>query len=110
MAPCSSRVPCLTRAAKKLSRIWTISPRCFFTIGGIGPRRTGGDIFSNVNAGIVHPLFIELKHSWNSPDLVRTTADDSYRSIRSNPGELFKHVLCQICDNPRRIAELSTRS
>jgi hypothetical protein len=79
-------------------------------MGGIGPRRTGGDIFSNVNAGTVVPLFVELKHSWNSPDIVRTTARESNRSVPSKAGELFKHVLCQICDNPRRIAEFSPQS
>jgi hypothetical protein len=36
-------------------------------MGGIGPRRTGGEIFSKLKAGIVYPLFVELKHSWNSP-------------------------------------------
>ena len=30
----------------------------------LGPRRTGDDIFSNVNAGIVYPLAVELEHSW----------------------------------------------
>ena len=34
---------------------------------GIGPRRTGGEIFSKVKAGIVYPLVVELKHSWNLP-------------------------------------------
>ena len=58
----------LTRASTNRSRIWTMTPRCFlFAIGGIGPRRTGGEIFSNVKAGIVYPLVVELKHSWNSP-------------------------------------------
>ena len=33
----------------------------------IGPRRTGGEIFSNVNAGIVYPLVVELRHPWISP-------------------------------------------
>jgi hypothetical protein len=28
-------------------------------------------IFSNVKAGIVYPLFVELRHSWNSPSIVR---------------------------------------
>src|ERR1700675_4932820 len=62
-----SRVARLTRASTKRSRIWTMTPRCFFSMGGIGPRRTGGEIFSNVKAGIVYPLFVELRHSWNSP-------------------------------------------
>src|SRR5882757_3327036 len=58
----------LTRASASRSRIWTMTPRCFlFAIGGIGPLSTGGEIFSNVKAGIVYPLFVELKHSWNSP-------------------------------------------
>ena len=51
-----------------------MTPRCFFSIGGIGPRRTGGEIFSNVKAGIVHPLVVELKHSWNSPGYRRERA------------------------------------
>jgi hypothetical protein len=40
-----------------------------FAIGGIGPRPAGagGEIFSNVKAGIVYPLFVELKHSRSSP-------------------------------------------
>jgi hypothetical protein len=36
-------------------------------MGGIGPRFSGGEIFSNVKAGMVHPLFVELKHSWSPP-------------------------------------------
>src|SRR5260370_32686363 len=63
----SSRAARLMRASTKRSRIWTITPRCFFSMVGIGPRRTGGKIFSNVKAGIVHPLFVELRHSWISP-------------------------------------------
>jgi hypothetical protein len=41
-----------------------MTPRCFLALGGIGPRSTGGEIFSNMKAGIVHPLFVELRHSW----------------------------------------------
>ena len=44
------------------------TPRCFlFAIGGVGPRLAGGEIFSNVKAGIVRPLVVELRHSWNFP-------------------------------------------
>ena len=58
----------LTRASTNRSSIWTMTPRCFlFAIGGIGPLSTGGEIFSNVKAGIVYPLVVEMKHSWNSP-------------------------------------------
>ena len=47
-----------------------MTPRCFLAIKGIGPRRIGGEIFSNVKAGIVHPLVVvELKHPWISPGL-----------------------------------------
>ncbi len=44
-----------------------MTPRCLWTIGAMGPRRIGGEIFSNVKTGIVYPLVAELKHSWNSP-------------------------------------------
>jgi hypothetical protein len=37
------------------------------TAGAIGPRRTGGEIFSKVKTGIVVPLVVELKHPWTSP-------------------------------------------
>jgi hypothetical protein len=43
-----------------------MTPRCFLTMGEIGPRRTGGEIFSNVKTGIVYPLVAELKHPWAS--------------------------------------------
>jgi hypothetical protein len=36
------------------------------TMGEIGPRRTGGEIFSNVKTGIVYPPVAELKHPWAS--------------------------------------------
>jgi hypothetical protein len=51
-----------------------MTPRCFLAMGGSGPRRIGGEIFSNVKAGIVHPLVIELRHPWISPDLAGTIA------------------------------------
>ena len=64
----SSRRVRLTRASTSRSRICTMTPRCFlFAIGGIGPLSTGGEIFSNVKAGIVYPLVVEMKHSWKSP-------------------------------------------
>jgi hypothetical protein len=36
-------------------------------MGETVPGDIGGDIFSNVKAGIVYPLIVELKHSWNFP-------------------------------------------
>ena len=65
----SSRRARLTRFSTNRSKICTMTPRCFFLIDGIGPRRAGGEIFSNVKAGMVYPLVVELKHSWNSPRL-----------------------------------------
>src|SRR5260370_3561307 len=67
MTPFSLRESRFTRASTKRSRILTMTPRCFLAIGGSGPRRTGGEIFSNVKAGIVYPLGAELKHPWNFP-------------------------------------------
>ncbi|GCC46449.1 hypothetical protein chiPu_0030348 [Chiloscyllium punctatum] len=69
------------RASTKRSSIWTMTPRCFCSIGAIGPRRTGGEIFSNVNAGIVHLLTVELRHSWTLP--VRLTGDGGHRPVTS---------------------------
>src|SRR6266850_41721 len=92
--PFSLRELRLTRASTKRSRIWTMTPRCFLTIGGIGPRRVGGDIFSNVKTGIVYPLVVELKHSWISPELLLdglpVTAN---RSIPSNAGTIIQAQL-----------------
>jgi ribosomal protein L11 methyltransferase len=51
----------LTFASTKRSRIATTRPRCFLTIGAIGPRR-GGEIFSKVKAGIRTPLVVESEH------------------------------------------------
>ena len=41
--------------------------------GGSGPRRTGGEIFSNVKTGIVIPLVVELKHPGFPPEPCLTT-------------------------------------
>ena len=59
-----------------------MTPRCFSALEGTEPLvteetvpdetgpLTGGDIFSNVKAGMVYPLVVELKHSWNSPGIL----------------------------------------
>src|SRR5215510_531240 len=57
----------LTRASTKRSRIWTMTPRFLTTIGAIGPRVAGGEIFSKLKAGMVYHLVVELRHSWKSP-------------------------------------------
>jgi len=70
-----------------------------------GPRRTGGDIFSNVNAGIVYPLAVELKHSWyflGYPDEAEAAS-----VVHSTRMELCKHSLCQM---PRDCAHIADSS
>jgi len=42
-----------------------MTPRGLSSAGVIGPQHTGEEIFSNMNAGIVHPLAVELKHPWH---------------------------------------------
>jgi hypothetical protein len=36
----------------------------------------GGEIFSKLKAGMVYPLVVELKHSWNSPKCHRRILDE----------------------------------
>ena len=36
----------------------------------VGGEIFSGEIFSNVKAGMVYPLFVELKHSWSLPDIL----------------------------------------
>jgi hypothetical protein len=68
-----------------------MTPRCFLAMGGSGPRRVGGEIFSNVKAGMVYPLVVELKHSWNSPryylDELPEAANRSIPSYAGGPIE-----------------------
>ncbi len=84
IAPFSLRKVRLARTSTKRSMIWTMTLR--LTVGavlpldgeeglamdelevdGVDPRPAGGVIFSNVKAGMVHPLVVELKHSLGSP-------------------------------------------
>jgi hypothetical protein len=58
-------------------------PRCFLAIGGSCPRRTGGEIFSKVKTGIVHPLVVELKHPWTSSG--NLFDDGLWQKNRANP-------------------------
>src|ERR1700677_2865733 len=104
--PLSPRGVRFTRTTTRRSSIWKMTPRGFFSactgMAGVGPRRTcgdifSGDIFSNVKAGIVYPLVIELKHVGNFPRthqmncLCQQTVPSRLTQI-----ELFKHNLCQI--------------
>ena len=62
-----------------------MTPRCFLAVEGPDPELedplptdetgppAGGEIFSNIKAGMVHPIIVELRHSWHSPDRVKRT-------------------------------------
>ena len=54
-----ARNPRLARRWAKRPIIWLMRPRGFLGVVAAGARRTGGEIFSNVNAGIVYPLAVE---------------------------------------------------
>jgi hypothetical protein len=47
--------------------IWLMRPRGFLGVVAAGARRAGGEIFSNVNAGIVCPLAVEMNHLLEFP-------------------------------------------
>jgi hypothetical protein len=80
-------------------------------MGEAEPGGIGGDIFPNVKAGIVYPLIVELKHSWNSP---------RYRQVNgrrrrivpfpSSAGLIFKHNLCQLMQHSSPIAGVGLRT
>ena len=64
-----------TRVWVRRLKSWTIMPRGFLVTDTADgeleeadtlPRGIGGEIFSNVKAGIVCPLVAELDHSWIS--------------------------------------------
>nr|WP_201759930.1 hypothetical protein [Bradyrhizobium sp. AC87j1] len=57
----------LARRSAIRSIIWRMTPRGFFAAAAVGTRRTGGEIFSNVNAGIVCPLAVEMNHLLEFP-------------------------------------------
>jgi hypothetical protein len=83
--------------------------RGFFSTA-VGPGRAcgdifSGDIFSNVKAGIVYPLIVELKHVRKFPR-TRQINCLCQQTVPSPlmPMELFKHNLCQIEAMDVRIA------
>src|SRR4051812_30583761 len=63
----SAREARLARRSAKRSIIWLMRPRGFFGVAAAGARRTGGVIFSNVNAGIECPLVIEMNNLLEFP-------------------------------------------
>jgi hypothetical protein len=63
----SPRKARLARRSAKRSITSLMRPRGFFGVVAAGARRTGGVIFSNVNAGIVCPLAVEMNHLLEFP-------------------------------------------
>jgi hypothetical protein len=111
MMPLSLRCIRFARTATKRSKTWKITARGFFSTAGIGSRRAcgdvfSGDIFSNVKAGIVYPLIVELKHVRK---FSRTRQVNCLRQqtvpFRFMQMHLFKHNLCQIEAIGVRIAD-----
>jgi hypothetical protein len=107
MMASSSRNVRFARVSAKRSRILNMTPR-FFPMTAAGPRWTGGDIFagdifSNVKAGIVYPLVVELKHFWNFAEIHNSSGTPHMNCPcpQTVPSpvmqmERFKHNLCQI--------------
>jgi hypothetical protein len=87
--------------------------RDFFSTAAVGPGRTcgdvfSGDIFSNVKAGIVYPLIVELKHFWKFSRTRQINCPcQQIIPSRLMQTELFKHNLCQIEAIGVRIADFS---
>ena len=64
-------------------------PRGFFGVGAAGARRTGGEIFSNVNTGIVCPLAVEMNHLLKLP-CYPDEAQQPHPTLHSIRMELFQ--------------------
>jgi hypothetical protein len=76
----------LARAPTNRTSIWMMKPRCLLTATATtGARGDGGEIFSNENTGMMHPLVIELRHSRTSSDIVSERLINRFRL--SNAGK-----------------------
>ena len=85
----------LARRSATRSIIWLMRPRGFFGVVAAGARRTGGEIFSNVNAGIVCPLAVEMNHVLEFP-CYPDEAQLLHPLLHSFEWNLFKHSPCQM--------------
>jgi hypothetical protein len=93
--PFAGRNARLARRSATRSITWLMSPRRFSGVVAAGAWRTGGEIFSNVNAGIVCPLAFEMNHLLEFP----CYSDDAqllHPLLHSSRMELFKHSPCQM--------------
>jgi hypothetical protein len=76
----------LARTSANRTSIWMMKPGCLLTAAATtGARGDGGEIFSNENTGMVHPLVIELRHSRTSSDIVSERLINRFRL--SNAGK-----------------------
>ena len=91
----SSRNARLARRSATRSIIWLMRPRGFFGVVAAGAPRTGGEIFSNVNAGIVCPLAVEMNHLLEFP-CYPDEAQLLHPLLHSIRMEPFKHSPCQM--------------
>jgi len=85
---------------------WLMTLRGFCGAAAVGARRTGGEIFSNVNAGIVCPLVVEMNHLLEFPcypDKARLPHPYSTRLEWNH----FKHGPCQMRRKCAQIADSS---
>src|SRR3954469_14223833 len=104
-----------TRTTTRRSSIWEMTPRGFFSTAAIGPRACGdifsGDIFSNVKAGIVYPLSVELKHvrKFSRTRQINCLSQQTV-PFRLMQTQLFKHNLCQIEANGVRVADYAPQT
>ena len=84
----------------------------FWRSEGSGRGRTGGEIFSNVKAGIVYPLVVELKHSWSPPGIAELNGLRRQTvPIRSNADRLYSSIIyAKLWPTVGRIADLLHRN
>jgi hypothetical protein len=88
-----------------------MTPRCFLTAATGEPPRTREEIFSNVKAGIVNPLVVELKHSWNFPrDIFRVNGQSRLSFPPPVQVRQSKHNPFQMGNVLYRIAHVIPRS
>lgn len=92
------------RSSATRSIIWLMTPRGFSGAVAAGPRRSGGEIFSNVNAGMVCPLVVELKHLLVFP-CYPDAGREPHPWSTQREWNVFKHSLCQMRGDCVHIAE-----
>ena len=90
--------PLLARASAKRSTIWWMMPRCFSGDGdcdeGCWPRRAGGGIFSNENAGMTSPI-VGFERASDFPPSPIDQADMATRPVySSNATGTFSSIAC----------------